>query len=154
DYTGSFLPAAADATPLLTVPLPGIPLVVSRKTLVALAAIGALTIIHVRGLRLGRVVQNGLTVLKVGALVLFVALGFSIGRGVPAQLVAPGTAGLAPMLLALIPIMFTYSGWNAGAYVAEEVRDPQRNVPLALGLGTRGVSVIFLGLTVLYLYCF
>ncbi len=152
DYTGRFLPAAADATPLLILPLPGIPLVVSRKTLVALAAIGALTIIHVRGLRLGRMVQNGLTVLKVGALVLFVALGFSIGHGVPAQLVAPGTAGIAPMLLALIPIMFTYSGWNAGAYVAEEVRDPERNVPLALGLGTLAVIVIYLSLNALYLY--
>jgi APA family basic amino acid/polyamine antiporter len=152
DYTGRFLPGAADASPLLTVPIPGIPLIVSRKTLVALAAIGVLTIIHIRGLRLGRVVQNGLTAVKVAALVLFIALGFSIGHGVPAQLAAPGTAGIAPMLLALIPIMFTYSGWNAGAYVAEEVRDPERNVPLALGLGTLAVIVIYLSLNALYLY--
>jgi APA family basic amino acid/polyamine antiporter len=110
DYTGRFLPAAGDGSPLLTVPLPGIPLVVSRKTIVALMVIGALTIIHIRGLRLGRVVQNGLTAVKVAALVLFVALGFTIGHGVTAQIVAPGTAGIAPMLLALIPIMFTYSG--------------------------------------------
>jgi len=152
DYTGHFFPAAADASPLLTVPLPGIPLVVSRKTLVALAAIGALTIVHVRGLGLGRVVQNGLAGIKVAALVLFIALGFSIGHGVPAQLAASGAAGIAPMLLALVPIMFTYSGWNAGAYVAEEVRDPERNVPLALGLGTLAVIVIYLGLNALYLY--
>jgi APA family basic amino acid/polyamine antiporter len=152
DYTGRFLPAAADASPLLTIPVPGIPLIVSRRTLVALAAIGALTIIHIRGLRLGRVVQNGLTVVKVTALVGFVALGFSIGHGVPAQLAAPGPAGIAPMLLALIPIMFTYSGWNAGAYVAEEVRDPERNVPLALGLGTLAVIIIYLSLNALYLY--
>ena len=152
DYTGHFFPAAADASPLLTVPLPGIPLVVSRKTLVALAAIGALTIVHVRGLGLGRVVQNGLAGIKVAALVLFIALGFSIGHGVPAQPAASGAAGIAPMLLALVPIMFTYSGWNAGAYVAEEVRDPERNVPLALGLGTLAVIVIYLGLNALYLY--
>ena len=86
DYTGRFLPAAADASPLLTVPLPGIPLVVSRKTLVALTAIFALAIVHRRGLRLGRVVQNGLTGVKVAALSVFVALGFSIGHGVPAQI--------------------------------------------------------------------
>jgi APA family basic amino acid/polyamine antiporter len=152
DYTGRFLPAAADASPLLTLPIPGIPLVVSRKTLVALAAIGALAIVHIRGLRLGRVVQNGLTAVKVAALVLFIALGFSIGHGVPAQLTASGTAAVAPMLLALIPIMFTYSGWNAGAYVAEEVRDPERNVPLALGLGTLAVIAIYLSLNALYLY--
>ena len=56
------------------------------------------------------------------------------------------------MLLALIPVMFTYSGWNAAAYVAEEVRSPGRNVPLALGLGTLAVIVIYLGLNALYLY--
>ena len=152
DYTGRFLPSAADPSPLLTVPLPGTPLVVSRKTLVALTAIVALTIVHIRALRLGRVVQNALTAVKVAPLVLFVVLGFSIGNGVPAQIVTPGTAGMAPMLLALIPIMFTYSGWNAGAYVAEEVRSPERNVPLALGLGTLAVIVIYLGLNALYLY--
>jgi basic amino acid/polyamine antiporter, APA family len=152
DYTGRFFPAAADASPLLIVPLPWLPLVVSRKTLVALAAIGALTIVHVRGLGLGRVVQNGLTAVKVSALVLFIALGFSIGHGVAAQLAVPGTIATAPILLALIPVMFTYSGWNAGAYVAEEVRSPERNVPLALGLGTLAVIVIYLGLNALYLY--
>ena len=152
DYTGRFVPGAADATPLVTVPLPGIPLVVSRKTLVALTAILALTVVHVRGLRLGRVVQNVLTAAKVSTLVLFVALGFGIGRGESAQIVAAGTASVTPMLLALIPIMFAYSGWNAGAYVAEEVRSPERNVPLALGLGTLAVIVIYMSLNALYLY--
>jgi APA family basic amino acid/polyamine antiporter len=56
------------------------------------------------------------------------------------------------MLLALIPVMFTYSGWNAAAYVAEEVRSPGRNVPLALGLGTLAVIIIYLSLNALYLY--
>lgn len=107
-------------------------------------AIGALALVHVRGLRLGRVVQNGLTALKVASLALFVSLGFSIGHSVPAQLAAPGTTGIALMLLALIPIMFAYSGWKAGAYVAEETRSPERNVPLALGLGTLAVIVIYL----------
>ena len=48
--------------------------------------------------------------------------------------------------------MFTYSGWNAAAYMAEEVRDPGRNVPLALALGTAAVIVIYLLINVLYLY--
>jgi APA family basic amino acid/polyamine antiporter len=152
EVTGRFVPAAEDATPILTVPIPFVPLVVSPKTLVALTAILALTIVHIRGLRLGRVVQNGLASIKVSALVVFVALGFSIGNGVPSQIVTPGTIGLTPILLALIPIMFTYSGWNAGAYVAEEVRNPERNVPLALGLGTLAVIVIYMSLNALYLY--
>jgi APA family basic amino acid/polyamine antiporter len=55
-------------------------------------------------------------------------------------------------LLALVPVMFSYSGWNAAAYVAEEVRDPGRNVPRALALGTAVVIVLYIGVNALYLY--
>jgi APA family basic amino acid/polyamine antiporter len=48
--------------------------------------------------------------------------------------------------------MFTYSGWNAAAYVAEEIRDPGRNVPRALAIGTAAVVVLYLLMNVLYLY--
>ena len=50
----------------------------------------------------------------------------------------PPTAPVAPTgwLLALVPVMFSYSGWNAAVYVAEEIRDPVRNVPRALAIGT------------------
>jgi APA family basic amino acid/polyamine antiporter len=64
------------------------------------------------------------------------------------QVAAPATG----WLLALIPVMFSYSGWNAAAYVAEEIRDPGRNVPIALGLGTAAVVAIYVALNVLYLY--
>lgn len=150
-YVGRFVPAVGDETPFFTIPVPGVSLVVSPKTLVALAAIAGLAVVHVRGLRLGRIVQNALAATKVAALLVFVAVGFAIGRG-HAPVAATAAAGVTPMLLALIPIMFTYSGWNAAAYVAEEVRSPERNVPLALGLGTLAVIVIYLGLNALYLY--
>jgi APA family basic amino acid/polyamine antiporter len=152
DYVGRFIPAAGDDTPLLMIPLPAVPLVVSRKTVVALAALATLTIVHVRGLGPGRVVQNALAGAKVAALVVFVAIGFAVGRGSGANLVAAGDPAVAGMLTAFIPIMFTYSGWNAAAYVAEEIRSPGRNVPLALGLGTVAVILIYLGLNALYLY--
>ena len=58
----------------------------------------------------------------------------------------------AAWLLALIPVMFTYSGWNAAAYVAEEVRTPERNVPLALAMGTLAVIAIYFLLNLLFLY--
>jgi APA family basic amino acid/polyamine antiporter len=48
--------------------------------------------------------------------------------------------------------MFSYSGWNAAAYVAEEVRDPGRNVPLALAIGTVSVVALYILLNALYLY--
>jgi len=90
--------------------------------------------------------------LKVGGIVIIVALGFGVGHGDAAQLTAPGHATAVPWLLALVPVMFSYAGWNAAAYVAEEVRDPARNVPLALGLGTVAVVVVYLLLNALYIY--
>ena len=154
DYVGRFVPAAADATPFFTVPVPLLPLVVSPRSLVALSAIAILSLIHMRGLGPGSLVQNILAVVKTSALVVFVAIGFGLGRGDAAQITAGAAAPVGGMLLALVPIMFSYSGWNAAAYVAEEVRNPGRNVPIALGLGTIAVVLIYVGLNALYLYAF
>jgi basic amino acid/polyamine antiporter, APA family len=151
DYVGRFVPMAGDATPLVTLPLPLAPIALSARALVALAVIAVLTGIHVRGLGPGRVVQNGLAAIKVAALLAVVAVGFAAGRGA-APTAAPQRVTGAGMLLALVPIMFTYSGWNAATYVAEEVRSPTRNVPLALGLGTLTVVAIYLALNLLYLH--
>ena len=48
--------------------------------------------------------------------------------------------------------MFAYSGWNAASYIAEEIRDPGRNVPRALALGTAAVIAIYVLLNLLYLF--
>jgi APA family basic amino acid/polyamine antiporter len=154
EYIGRFLPAAADRSPLLTIPVPFAPLVVTPRAVVAMTAIVGLSLVHISGLGPGRLVHNILASLKVLALVLFVALGLSIGTGsfgnLSASHAVPSPA--TGWLLALIPIMFSYSGWNAAAYVAEEIRNPGRNVPIALALGTGAVVVLYLGLNVLYLY--
>jgi basic amino acid/polyamine antiporter, APA family len=152
DYLGRFVPAAQDATPLLTIPVPGLPLVFSPRTIVALTAVVGLALIHIRGLGPGRVVQNTLAVLKVAALVLFVALGLSTGRGSFSHLAATPAAATFNLPLAFIVVMFSYSGWNAAAYVAEEIRDPGRNVPRALAIGTGAVVLVYLGLNLLYVY--
>ena len=152
-YLGRFVPAAADATPIFTIPVPFVPLVFSRQAFVALAAIALMSWIHLRGVGPGRLVGNLLAGLKVSALLIFIALGFSIGAGSSANLQqVAGAVPPAAWLLALIPVMFTYSGWNAAAYVAEEIKDPGRNVPKALALGTLAVIVIYVLLNVLYLY--
>ena len=152
DYLGRFVPVAADPTPLFTVPIPWRPLVFSPRTCVALTAVVALAVIHIRGLGPGRLVQNTLATFKVAALALFVALGIGFGRGSFAHLSAVPAAASFNWPLAFIVVMFSYSGWNAAAYLAEEIRDPGRNVPKALGLGTVAVVLLYLGLNVAYLY--
>ena len=130
-----------------------VPVAASAKPVIAVSAIAALTLVHVCGLGPGRLVQNLLAGLKVTGVVLLVALGFAIGQGNTANFTASaGPVTAVPWLLALVPVMFSYSGWNAAAYVAEEVRDPSRNVPLALGLGTLAVVVLYAALNLLYLY--
>ncbi len=156
-YVGRFVPAAGDATPILTIPLPFVPLVVSRQAVVALAAIALMAWIHRRGIGPGKLVGNVLAALKVSSLLIFIALGFTIGDGTAANLQQGGTAAgnlATGWLLALISVMFTYSGWNASAYVAEEIRNPGRNVPLSLALGTLAVVTIYVLLNALYLYVF
>lgn len=152
-YLDRFAPGAANSTPYFVVPLPYVPLSVSPQTLVAVAAIWLLAAVHIRGVGPGRLLQNILAVLKVSALLLFIALGFSFGTGSGANLSqAAGTVAPGNWLFALIPVMFTYSGWNAAAYVAEEIRDPGRNVPKALAIGTLAVIAIYFFLNTLYLY--
>ena len=152
-YVGRFVPSAADTTPLLTIPIPFVPLVFSRQSLVALSAIVLMSWIHLRGVGPGRLVGNVLASLKVSALLIFIAVGFSFGDGSAANLQQSAAAvPSASWLLALIPVMFTYSGWNAAAYVAEEIRNPGRNVPMALALGTGAVIAIYVLLNLLYLF--
>jgi basic amino acid/polyamine antiporter, APA family len=154
-YLARFFPAAADQTPWLAIPiLPGrLQLTFSPQTICALALIWGLALIHLRGVGPGRAVGNLLAALKVTAFVGFIAFGFALGSGDPgrlAQVAAPVSA--TGWLLALLAIGFTYSGWNAAAYVAEEIRDPGRNAPLAFALGTGAVIFIYLAMNALYLY--
>ena len=152
-YLGRFVPAAGDTAPLASIPLAIVTLSISPQALVALAVIGGLTLVHVQGLGPGRIVQNLLAGAKVAMLVALVALGFTVGEGSATHFTMPG-GPVAPALwlLALIPIMFSYSGWNAAAYVAEEIRDPGCNLPRAMALGTAAVVVVYLLLNLLYVY--
>ncbi len=96
----------------------------------AIAAVALFAFVHLRGVGPGRIVSNVLATLKVTALLVFIAVGFSIGAGSSANLQqSGGSVTPTAWVLALIPVMFTYSGWNAAAYMAEEIRDPGRNLP-------------------------
>jgi len=149
-----FIPGVANGDPFLVIPLPFLPLTFSRHTLMAIVLVWLFAFVHIRGVGPGRVVMNVLATLKVTTLLVFIALGFSIGSGSGAnfQQAAAGSVSATNWLLALVPVMFTYSGWNAASYMAEEIRDPGRNVPLSLLLGTISVIVIYALLNALYLY--
>lgn len=107
----------------------------------AVAAVVVLTAINLIGVRQGAWAQNLLTVAKtVGLLLVVAAAFFAGGAGAPAG----GPAEQIPFGLALIFVLFTYGGWNEMAYVAAEVRDPDRNIGRALVLGTLAVTALYL----------
>jgi basic amino acid/polyamine antiporter, APA family len=98
-------------------------------------------------------VQGWITALKLALLGLFVVAGLVAGRSHFANLLDPKplTPGLAvSMMFSLVFISYAYIGWNASSYLAGEFRDPQRQLPRAIILGTLGVVVLYLGLNTVY----
>jgi len=154
-YLARFIPGVDNQTPIFTIPIPYVPLTISTHTLVALASVWLLAVIHIRGVGPGRAVMNILAALKVTAFLMFVAAGFAFGTGSFGNISSStGSVGMGNWLFAFIPVMLAYSGWNASSYVAEEIRDPGRNLPRSLAIGTLAVIAVYLGINLLYLYVF
>ena len=122
---------------------------------VAAAAILLLTLINYVGVKPGSRVVNVSVVLKLAALVVLIAFAFWGGEAAPNWASESRTdetpSGLLAFGAALIPILFTYGGWQKANSVAEEMRDPQRDMPRSLIIGTLIVIAIYLLANVAYL---
>jgi basic amino acid/polyamine antiporter, APA family len=106
------------------------------------------------GVRLAALVQNGTTLAKYGALVFIVAVALAMGLPTGGHFtpVAPsGSFSLAPFGLALVSVLWAFDGWADLSFVAGEVKDPRRNLPRALIIGTLAVIGIYLLANVAYL---
>jgi APA family basic amino acid/polyamine antiporter len=121
----------------------------------AVALILFLTAVNWRSTRWGASVQNFTVVIKVGFLLLLIALPFAFG--------AVRTENLEPMWpadvsvsfwraigVAAIGVLWAYDGWINIAPVAEEIRQPQRNIPLALTIGMAIIIAVYLGANSIY----
>jgi basic amino acid/polyamine antiporter, APA family len=108
------------------------------------------TLAHLRDLRLGSAFQNLFTIFKVTLILVFIGAAFGASNPRPIDF-APGPADLeivlgAPFAIALLFVMYSYSGWNASTYIMDEVRDSAVTVPRSLILGTLLVTVLYVGL--------
>jgi len=129
----------------------------SAKKLLALAIILLFTAVHLRGISFGARVQNFLTVLKIILIVGLIGAGLWFGAGNWSHFAASGefATGLPGWKaggLALMWIMFAYSGWNAATYIGSEVKSPRRNIPRALIAGTLTVMLLYLSVNIFYVY--
>ena len=137
-----------------TLALTGMP---ERLTVpLAVGAIALLSGINYLGVRSGAVTQNIFTLLKLGALAALIVVGLAAGLPEPAA-VAPTFEAKTianPVIgfgAALVPILFTYGGWQQTNFIAEEIVEPERNLPRALVLGVAIVVVVYLLANLAYL---
>lgn len=156
-YIGQVFPIVSQEHVVLT--LAGV--TITRAHVFGLVLIAALTYVNVVGLRWGTLLQNLSTWTKFAAMATFVILGFAIGKGDWSHFQSHGiglTMGLHPtqlisvMGVALIAVFWAYDGWVYITWVAGEVKEPRRNVPLAMVLGVLVVGAIYLAMNMTYLY--
>jgi APA family basic amino acid/polyamine antiporter len=165
-YMGNIIPAISQEHVIFS--LAGMP--ITRAHAVGLLLIAWLTYVNVFGLRWGTLIQNISTWTKFIAMAAFVVLGFAIGRGHWSNFSARAsggfnrglsqglTMGLSPMQLisalgvGLIAVFWAYDGWVYVTWVAGEVKNPRRNVPLAMVLGVLVVGAIYLAMNLTYVY--
>lgn len=133
--------------------LPSCPPLISAMVAVVLISTG-----HLRSIERSSLLQNGMTVLKFLLAGLFVAAGAAdalrhpehllalrLGEGTVRELMKPSSG------IALLFVLYAYSGWNATTYLAEEVKNPRRTVGLSLVAGTLAVMLFYLLLNAVFL---
>jgi amino acid transporter len=124
--------------------------------LAATAAIIGLTAANLVGVRYGAGVQNLFTALKLLALAAIVGVGWTSGGARPELLqpwwpTAPSLSHLQACGVALVFVLWTYGGWTESAYVAEEIRRPERNVPRSIFLGVGLTTALYLVVNLIYM---
>jgi APA family basic amino acid/polyamine antiporter len=120
---------------------------------VAVLAIVLLAGINYVGVRPGAITVNVLTVLKLAALATLIGAGVALGVPAPAT-DAPahtGAGGFRAFGAALVPVLFTYGGWQQTNFIAEEIVEPERTLPRALVLGVAIVAAVYLLANLAYL---
>lgn len=124
---------------------------------VGMAVICAIALLNTYGVKLGAWIQNTFTVAKLAALGGLIVLGLAL-----APKVAPAAASVGPgpvsfggmltvLLVAQIGAFFSCDGWNFVGNVASEIKEPKRNLPLALLIGPAGVIALYLLANLAYL---
>ena len=157
DYLGYFFPALKQANAQFTIGPAGFSLKLGGAQLTASVLIALFTILNFFGVRRVARVQNVLTATKILVLVSFIGLGFAIGTGswghFSMSTARTSTTSLpAQFAISLFWIYVAYSGWNAATYVAEELKRPEKTLPVALAVGAGLVAALYLGLNLVFIY--
>ncbi len=172
-FTGLLVPSISESNYFIA-PIhlsPTYALSLSTAQLYGIVMIALLTWMNTRGLEYGKIVQNVFTSAKTGALMVLIALGLILGWNATAvadnfhnmwairsaEPIAPGltAASLYGLFVAICVVqtgsLFSSDAWNNITFTAGEVKDPRRNIPLSLALGTATVIGLYLLANLAYL---
>lgn len=118
----------------------------SADWIVAIAALGALTLINCLGVKTGGRTQSALMVMKIVAISALVIAGLALtGRHGTRTTAAERDWSLTSFGAAMVPVLFAYGGWQTANFLAAEVKEPRKNLPRGLLLGVLGVVVLYIG---------
>jgi basic amino acid/polyamine antiporter, APA family len=122
--------------------------------LLAMAVIAFLAFVNYFGVKIGGEVQVIVTVVKVALIALLIVVGLTSAQGTTANYHTsiPAIGGVSGFFAALVAALWAYDGWNNVSMVSSEIRNPQRNLPLALIGGSLAVMAIYLLANLAYFY--
>jgi len=127
-----------------------------NEILFALAIVLILSLIHSFQIRFGGGFQRVVTFLKIALILFFIVSGFFVADHQPMEII-PHSAGWEEVFsgafaVSLIFVSYAFSGWNASVYITDEIRDPVKNIPKSLILGTMVVIILYFLLNYIFLY--
>ena len=152
EYLGGFVPFFSSKHLLASVPIGSWTWNVSGGQAAGVLAIAFLTAVNSFGVKEGAWVQNLVTILKIGSLAVLAGVGLFVAAPVRPDLGATLPPGLLGAFgVAMISVLWAYDGWYCFALSAGEVRNPGRNIPRGLILGTAAILVIYALINFVYL---
>jgi basic amino acid/polyamine antiporter, APA family len=119
--------------------------------IIAVAAIALFTFVNYRGVSLGALVQKSFTLAKLAGILVIVGSAFLFGHAAAAPATTAAPITLSSFGVALIACLLAYDGWVQMSFVAGEIRNPSRNILLALGFGIAAVMAVYLLANIAYL---
>jgi len=161
EYIGYFFPYLGTNHIIVTLDIPllkgSLLYSLSAGQMIGVSVIILLSIVNFIGVGLGKSIQNVFTVIKIGTLAAIITLGFAIGKGTPPELAMdPAGMSFGSIIIgfgvALVAVAWAFDGWNNVNFVAGEIKNPRRNLPLALILGTLGITFLYVLVNYIYLY--
>jgi len=161
EYIGYFFPYLGTNHIIVTLDIPllkgSLHYSLSAGQMIGVSVIILLSIVNFIGVGLGKSIQNVFTVIKIGTIAAIIILGFAIGKGTPPELAMdPAGMSFGSIIIgfgvALVAVAWAFDGWNNLNFVAGEIKNPRRNLPLALILGTLGITFLYVLVNYIYLY--